>query len=70
MTTRPDPRHRPRRAGKGEAKESRYEIPIVSPAPSSRGFFAFSGDRDRDRVIAVTMLDSREQAMCAHEQVA
>jgi hypothetical protein len=43
----------------------------LSPArrPASfRAFFAFSGGRDRDRVITVTMFDSRRQPIRSHEQ--
>ena len=44
-------------------------VPLLRQAPGFRGLYAFGSDQDRDRVVSVTMFESREQAMRAHEQV-
>ncbi|MFC7538206.1 antibiotic biosynthesis monooxygenase [Siccirubricoccus deserti] len=48
---------------------SQYTLPAITNAPGFRGFYAFRDEADPDRAISITLFDTHEEAMRAHEQV-
>jgi hypothetical protein len=48
---------------------SEYTLPAILRAPGFRGFYAFRDEDDPNKAIAVTLFDTREEAMRSHEQV-
>jgi hypothetical protein len=48
---------------------SQHTLPVITSAPGFRCFYAFRDEEDTNRAISVTLFDTREQAMHAHERV-
>ena len=58
--------------GQAEAMHSptsRETVPAIEHAPGFRGFYAFRDAAQPDRAISVTLFDTRNQALAAHEAV-
>lgn len=58
--------------GQAEAMHSptsRETVPAIEHAPGFRGFYAFRDEVAPDRAISVTLFDTRDEALAAHEAV-
>ena len=58
--------------GQAEAMHSptsRETVPAIEHAPGFRGFYAFRDAAQPDRAISITLFDTREHALAAHEAV-
>ena len=58
--------------GQAEAMHSptsRDTVPAIEHAPGFRGFYAFRDEAEPSRAVSVTLFDTRDEALAAHEAV-
>ena len=59
----------PGQAEAAHSATSRDTVPAIEHAPGFRGFYAFRDEANPNRAISVTLFDTKDHALAAHEAV-